>query len=73
MNREPTRRLYRSRRHRMIAGVAGGIADFFGIDPTIVRVLWLVGGLLLPPMTGPTALLLYVALAFVIPPEPAGQ
>ncbi|MBI3972984.1 MAG: PspC domain-containing protein [Chloroflexi bacterium] len=73
MDREPTRRLYRSRRHRMLAGVAGGIASFFGIDPTIVRVLWVVGGLLMPPMTAPIALLLYVALAIVIPPAPEGE
>lgn len=54
----------------MLAGVAGGIADYLGIDPTIVRVLWVVGGLLMPMMTAPFALLLYLVLALVIPPEP---
>jgi phage shock protein C len=57
----------------MVAGVAGGVAEFFGIDPTIVRLLWVVGGLLMPPMTAPLALLLYVALAIVIPPAPEGE
>ncbi|MFQ6092997.1 MAG: PspC domain-containing protein [bacterium] len=32
------RRLYRSRRERMIGGVCGGLAEYFGIDPTIVRI-----------------------------------
>ena len=42
------RRLYRSRDERMVAGVAGGIAEYFNIDPTLVRLafvaLTLVGG-----------------------------
>ena len=33
------RRLYRSRSNRRIAGVCGGIADYFGVDPTLVRVI----------------------------------
>lgn len=64
-----TRRLYRSRKDRIIAGVAGGIADYLGIDPTIVRVLWVIA--LLIPMTAPVALLLYVALALLMPEAPA--
>ncbi|MDD3041893.1 MAG: PspC domain-containing protein [Methanosarcinaceae archaeon] len=32
--------LYRSKKNRMIAGVCGGIAEYFDIDPTIVRLLW---------------------------------
>ncbi len=70
MNQEPTRQLYRSRRQRIIAGVAGGIAEYFNIDPIIVRALWVIGALLMPPMTAPAALLLYVVLAIVIPPAP---
>ena len=57
----------------MLAGVAGGIAEFFGLDPTIVRVLWIAGGLLVPPMTAPVALLLYASFALVIPPTPEEQ
>ncbi|MBI4496816.1 MAG: PspC domain-containing protein [Chloroflexi bacterium] len=64
------RRLYRSHKNRMLAGVAGGIAEFFNIDPTIVRVVWVVGGLVALPMTAPIALVLYIALAFIIPPAP---
>lgn len=35
------RRLYRSRRERMIAGVAGGLADYFDVDVLIIRLLWI--------------------------------
>jgi phage shock protein C len=34
------RRLYRCRQDRRLAGVAAGVAEFFGLDPTLVRVLW---------------------------------
>ncbi len=70
MNERPVRRLYRSRRNRMLFGVAGGIGEYLGVDPTVVRVLWVVGGVLMLPMTGPVALLLYVILALIIPEEP---
>ncbi len=38
-----TKRLYRSKKERMIAGVCGGIAEYFDTDPTIIRLLWIVG------------------------------
>ena len=34
------KRLYKSRNNKMICGVCAGIADYFNIDPSIVRVLW---------------------------------
>ncbi len=34
------RRLTRSRRHRMIAGVCGGIGEYLDVDPTVVRLIW---------------------------------
>ncbi len=57
----PTRRLARSS-DRWVGGVCGGLARYFGVDPALVRVLF-VASLLLP---GPQ-LLLYVILWFVIP------
>jgi len=36
------KRLYRSRKERIIAGVCGGIGEFFDVDPTIIRLLWAV-------------------------------
>lgn len=35
------RRLYRSREERMIAGVAGGLADYFDVDVLVIRLLWI--------------------------------
>ena len=40
---EPAKKLYRSRSDRKIAGVCGGIAQYFNIDPTLVRLLFVVG------------------------------
>jgi phage shock protein C len=65
------RRLYRSTSNRMLAGVAGGIAEYFGIDPTVVRVLWVLAGIF-PPTAG-AALLLYIVLAVVVPSPAARQ
>lgn len=61
------RRLYRCRHDRMLAGVAAGMAEYLGVDPTLVRVLWLVSILF-----GGLGILLYIVLAFVMPLEPAG-
>jgi phage shock protein C len=36
------KKLYRSTTNKKIAGVCGGIAEYFGIDPTLVRLLWIV-------------------------------
>jgi len=58
-------RLYRSR-DRQLAGVAGGMADYLGIDPTIVRILWILAGL----FSGGLLVLGYIILAFVIPERP---
>jgi len=58
------RRLYRSKDERMIWGICGGIANYFSIDPTIVRVLWV---LLL--CFGGFGILAYLILRFVIPLE----
>ena len=41
-----TRRLHRSRRHRVIAGVCGGIAERLGWSPVVVRILFVLGALL---------------------------
>ncbi len=60
------KRLYRSRTDRMVAGVAGGLANYFGIDPTLVRLLWLLA--FLPG--GVPGLALYVLAWLIIPLEP---
>lgn len=35
-----SKKLYRSRTQRMIGGVCGGIAEYFNVDPTIIRLIW---------------------------------
>ena len=66
MNNTPTKKLYRSRTDSKIAGVCGGLAEYFGIDPTLVRLLFVLGLI----FVGGT-LLAYIILAIVIPEEPA--
>ena len=57
-----TQRLTRSRRNRMIAGVCGGLADYSGIDVTIIRILFVVFAL-----AGGPGLLVYLALWVILP------
>jgi phage shock protein C len=59
------KRLYRSRDDRMLAGVAGGMAHYLGIDPTIVRLLWVLA--FLPG--GVPGFLLYGLCWLIIPNE----
>ncbi|HSW42523.1 MAG TPA: PspC domain-containing protein [Patescibacteria group bacterium] len=61
-----SRRLYRCRHDRQLAGVASGMAEYLDIDPTVVRILWILSAFL-----GGLTILLYIVLAFVIPLEPA--
>lgn len=58
------KRLYRSRENRMICGVCGGIADYFNVDPTLIRL-----GLVLLACTG-TGILAYFIAAIIIPDQP---
>ncbi len=60
-------RLYRSRDDRMLFGVAGGMARYLDIDPSIVRIVWA-----LLTIAGGAGLLLYIVAAVVIPEAPAG-
>lgn len=55
------KRLYKSRNNKMICGVCAGIADYFNIDPSIVRVLWAVLAL------AGTGVLAYIACAIILP------
>lgn len=40
------KKLYRSDENKMLAGVCGGIAEYFGVDPTLIRLAWVVFSLL---------------------------
>ena len=57
------KKLYRSKTQRVIAGVCGGIAEYFNIDPTIVRLMWV-----LFCFAGGAGILAYI-IAWIIVPE----
>lgn len=59
------KKLYRSKSNRMLAGVCAGVAEYFNIDPTVVRVIWAVTSLF--AFVGVVA---YAVCAFVIPEKP---
>ena len=61
------RRLYRCRHDRQLAGVASGMAEYLGLDPTVVRILWILSVFL-----GGFSILVYIVLAFIMPLEPIG-
>jgi len=61
---DPANPLRRSRRRRLIAGVCGGLAEWLGWDPTLVRVLYVVVSILSAAFPG---LLVYVVLWLVMP------
>ncbi|MEO8348487.1 MAG: PspC domain-containing protein [Acidobacteriota bacterium] len=64
------RRLTRSNRNKMIAGVCGGIAEYLDMDPTLVRVLYVLVSILSAAFPG---IIAYIILMFVMPPPPAEQ
>jgi phage shock protein C len=55
--------LYRSRDDRMISGVAGGLAEIWDADPSLIRIVWA----LLVVLTGGLGLLVYIIMAIVVP------
>ncbi len=57
------KRLYRSTKDRMLGGVCGGIADYFQVDPTLVRLAWI-----LLTLAWGAGLILYI-IAWIIVPE----
>lgn len=61
------RKLYRSITDRKIAGVCGGLAEYFGVDPTVVRLIWVFFCLL-----GGSGVLAYFIAFLLMPEEPKG-
>ena len=59
------KKLYKSSTDKKIAGVCGGIAEYFGIDSTLVRLGWVLFSLL-----GGSGLLAYLIAALIIPDQP---
>ena len=59
------KKLYRNTSNKMIAGVCSGLAEYIGIDPTIVRLIWALIGL-----TG-AGIIAYLIAALIIPEKPS--
>jgi phage shock protein PspC (stress-responsive transcriptional regulator) len=60
------RRLYRSRHDSVLGGVAGGVADYLDVDPSVVRIVWAILAL----VTGGIFLVLYIVMWIVVPEAP---
>ena len=57
------KKLYRSKTNRWLGGVCGGIGEYFNVDPTVVRILYIIGTFLSMGF----GLLLYIILWIIIP------
>jgi phage shock protein C len=66
MGDEP-KRLYRSKKERMLAGVCGGLGVYFNVDPVLLRIVFVA----LTFLSG-VGIILYIILAIIIPNEPGG-
>jgi len=60
------KRLYRSGKNRVLAGVCGGVAEYFGVDPILIRILWAII-VFFPPGLG---IILYMLLWIFVPRNP---
>jgi phage shock protein C len=64
----PQPRLVRSRTDRRIGGVCGGLAEYFDVDPTIVRVTWVILSIIAGAVV--FGIIAYLIAWFIIPPAP---
>ena len=64
---DQTKRLYRSRADRQLAGVLGGVAEYFGLDPSLVRIGFVVVTFFTACIPGT---LLYLTMALIVPAAP---
>ena len=60
------KKLYRSNQNRMLAGVCGGIAEYFNIDPTVIRIAWAILSLV-----GALGIMAYVICLVLMPENPS--
>ena len=63
-----TRRLTRSRTDKRIAGICGGLAEYFGVDATPLRLLWVILSILCGAVVG--GVIAYLVAWLIIPPPP---
>jgi phage shock protein C len=58
------RKLYRSRKNKVLGGVCGGLGEYFDIDPSLIRLLWVFVVLM-----GGSGVLIYIILWVILPEE----
>ena len=63
-----TKRLYRSRKQRMVGGLCGGLGEFLGMDATVVRLI-----VVLITIFWPFTLIAYLVLMLVVPEAPVSE
>jgi phage shock protein PspC (stress-responsive transcriptional regulator) len=61
------KRLYRSRTNRVIGGVCGGLGEYLGVDPVVIRLIWAITFFL-----GGVGFIAYIICLVVIPETPSG-
>jgi phage shock protein PspC (stress-responsive transcriptional regulator) len=66
VNSDSEKKLYRSRKQKMISGVCGGLSEYFEIDVSVVRILWVIGTLLSIGL----GILAYVIMLIIFPEQP---
>ena len=62
-----TKKLYRSKTSKVFAGICGGLAEYFSVDPTAVRLVWLLAVVFSGFIPG---LLAYILALFIVPKQP---
>ena len=56
------KRLFKSNNNKVICGVCGGVADYLNVDPTVIRLLWVIFG-----FAGGLGLVAYIVAAIIMP------
>lgn len=59
------KRLYKSNENKMLCGVCGGIGEYFDLDPTLIRLAWVLLGII-----GGSGIIAYIIAAIIIPRNP---
>lgn len=62
------KRLYRSKTNKVLAGVCGGMGEYFGVDPVLVRLIWVLATVVTGLAPG---ILAYIIAIFIVPEKPA--
>jgi len=60
-----SKRLYRSEKNKILGGVCGGIAEYFGVDPVLIRLLWVI-----ITLAWGSGILLYIIAWIIMPRNP---